>query len=156
MPAYVLLPKWRPGIYDKYWMGRKRNRPRIEDLIRINVHKRIVNRDNRPLFDCDGTRFDFVDETDDDGNQFLVVYVNGSRTDIKFEIVEKRMYHIQGGSYSRFYACAGAKLVDHLYIDLLRRKIGDRHTLGAIYTSSSVRGTKQEAGWRGPQQVKKA
>jgi len=33
-------------------------RVRIEDLIRINVHRRITNQDTTPIYDKDGNRFD--------------------------------------------------------------------------------------------------
>src|SRR5262249_33134670 len=81
VPDCVLFGECPHGIYNKYDMGRKRKHPRIEDLIRISVHRRIVNKDTRSIRDRDGNRFDFVDETGGQTEkQFLVVYVNESRT----------------------------------------------------------------------------
>jgi hypothetical protein len=120
---------------------------RIEDLIRINVHRRIINKDTGSIIDRNGQNIDFIDEVNDDGKPVLAVYINDNRTAIEFEIIEYRLRHIQGGGYIRYLARVAGKNVWYLYVDVARGLIGSRATLQARYTSECVWGDEARA-WR--------
>jgi len=65
------------------------------------------------------------------------------------------MRDVWGGSFTSYFAWVGGKRVRYLYIDLARRLVGSRENLGAVYTSSSIRNTKQEQPWRQLQRARR-
>jgi hypothetical protein len=141
--------------------GRKPIRNRVEALISIDVHALITNRPGYRSFkyDPEGNRFDFIDEIVD-GQPRLVIYINKERSGISYLISEEpnrgRFKHLISENYRNYYVIDNGKRYRYLYIDFASKKIGSRDNLQALYTSTSLRNSKQEKTWRNLQCAKKA
>src|SRR4051794_30501986 len=69
--------------------GRKRTKPRVEELVRISVHSIVTNRGGpHTIFDKNGTKLQFVDEAERDGRMVLRVYQN-SNPILTYQLAEK-------------------------------------------------------------------
>lgn len=132
--------------------GRKRLHPRVEELIEIDIQALVTNKPGarHTAYDVDGNRIDFVDETSSD--QFVMaVYINRVRQG-HYAIVERpipgRISNlVPDGHRSFYYVVVDGRRFKRLYLDPVRRRIGSRVSLGAVYTTDSI-GPKQVATWR--------
>jgi len=131
--------------------GRKRIRPRIEELTKISVHGIVTNRPDAIHTVRDGVfKLQFVDEVSN-GQMVLVVYQNGAPI-ISYLVVEKPIggrikNHRNWRSDCQYYILVNGRRYSHFYVDKKNKKIGTRHCLGAVFTIDSI-GQKQKAFWR--------
>jgi len=153
-------PKYRMQRLSKiHNCGRKRLHPRVEELVEINVQALVTNKPDakHTAYDIDGNRIDFIDEMS--GEQMvLAVYINKVRQG-HFPLVERAIpgrisNPVPDSNRWFYYVVVDGRRYKRLYVDAVRKRIGSRDSLRAVYSSDSV-GPKQLPTWRALQKARK-
>jgi hypothetical protein len=138
--------------------GRKRTRPRIEELTPINVHSVLTNKGGIHTVRDGHNELQFIDQMVE-GQWRLVVYQNGKPTSISYPIVEKEIGgRIKGDtiwrSHAQYYIVAGGKRCSYLYVDKKNKRVGTRHCFNAVFTIDSI-SPRQKKDWRALREIQK-